>query len=292
MEEGIRAAKAVVKTIRILECLAQEQSLGVTELAKRAGLVAGGAGMNKSTVFRFLHSLKTLGYVRQDADTGHYSLTLRLFEMGMAVHDRLELWRQAQSVIREIAEATGETVHLATMDGDSLVYVDKIESRRTLRVSMASRVGKSIPTYCTALGKTLLAHFSRDRVTALLKKEKMVRLTPRTITTRPEMDRELAAIRRAGYAIDNEEHEVGVRCVAAPVRDSGGTVIAAVSISVPTVRLGEGAIPRYGETVMQAARTISGRLGYRPGTERPAARGKPPSRAARNTRRTQGKRGD
>ena len=247
--------------------------------------------MNKSTVFRFLHSLKALGYVRQDAESGHYSLTLRLFEMGMAVHDRLELWREAQSVVREIAEATGETVHLATMDDDSLVYVDKVESRRTLRVSMASRVGKSIPTYCTALGKTLLAHFSRDRVTTLLKKEKMVRLTRRTITTRPELDRELAAIRRAGYAVDNEEHEVGVRCVAAPVRDSNGAVIAAVSISVPTVRLGEGALPRYGETVMQAARKISSRLGYRPTTEKPAAGAPRPSRASKSTRRAPGKKG-
>jgi IclR family KDG regulon transcriptional repressor len=256
-------AKAVVKTMRILECLSQERSLGVTELANRVSKNSGSLHMDKSTVYRFLNSLKELGFVRQDPETEQYSMTLKLFEIGMAVLDRLELWREAQPVIKQVAQATGETVHLASLDGDGLVYLGKIESSKTLRVSMMSRVGQSAPAYCTGLGKTLLAHLARDRVTEILNREKMVRFTERTITKRADLDRELETIRRTGYAVDNEEHEIGVRCVAAPVYDNAGEVIAAVSISVPSVRLIEGDIPRYGETVMRAARKISGRLGHK-----------------------------
>lgn len=256
-------AKAVVKTMKILECLSLERSLGVTELAKRLNEDNGKLSMNKSTVYRFLTSLKELGYVRQDPETEQYSMTLKLFEVGTTVLDRLELWREAQPVIKQVAQATRETVHLASLEGDDLVYLSKIESGQTLRVAMNSRVGRRAPTYCTGLGKTLLAHLAPDHVTEILTREKMVRFTEQTITKREDLDRELETIRSRGYAIDNEEHEIGVRCVAAPIYDNAGGVIAAISISVPSVRLTEADIPPYAETVMRAAREISRRLGHR-----------------------------
>jgi IclR family acetate operon transcriptional repressor len=113
------------------------------------------------------------------------------------------------------------------------------------------------------LGKTLLSSLPAQRVTRILKKEKVVAFTKRTITDRADLNRELEAIRRKGYAIDDEEHEVGVRCVAAPVRDNSGNVIAAVSISVPSVRLADRDITRFGKMAIKAADVISGRLGYR-----------------------------
>jgi IclR family KDG regulon transcriptional repressor len=256
-------AKAVVKTMNILENLSKERSLGVTELSNRVTGLSSNTRMHKSTVYRFLSSLKELGYVTQDPDTEQYSMTLKLFEIGIAVRDRMELWREAQPVIKQIAQATGETVHLATLDDDRLVYLGKIESSKSLRVSMMSRVGQSAPTYCTGLGKTLLSYLSAQRVTEILKKEKVVPFTKKTITNRAVLDRELETIRRRGYGIDDEEHEIGVRCVAAPVRDNQGNVIAAVSISVPSVRLDCKDIPRYGKIVVQAAKDISARLGYR-----------------------------
>lgn len=255
-------AKAVVKTMNILEYLSKERSLGVTELSKRLAGLSNKARMHKSTVYRFLSSLKELGYVTQDPDTEQYSMTLKLFEIGITVRDRMELWREAQPVIKQIAQATGETVHLARLDDDRLVYLGKIESSKILRVSMMSRVGLSAPAYCTGLGKTLLSYASAQRVTEILKKEKLVPYTKRTITNRAALDKELEAIRERGYGIDDEEHEIGVRCVAAPVRDNQGNVIAAVSISVPSVRLGYKDIPRYGKIVIQAAEEISDRLGY------------------------------
>jgi IclR family KDG regulon transcriptional repressor len=256
-------AKAVVKTMKILECLSRERSLGVTELANRVNEDDGNLRMHKSTVYRFLNSLKELGFVRQDPETEQYSMTLKLYEIGTAVMDRLDLWREAQPIVQQVAKATRETVHLASLEGDNLVYVSKLESSQTLRVSMTSRVGKSAPTYCTGLGKTLLAHLTPGHVTKILAREKMIRFTERTITNRADLDRELETIRSRGYAIDNEEHEIGVRCVAAPVYDSAGGVIAAVSVSVPSVRLTEEDIPRYAETVMRAAREISRRLGHK-----------------------------
>jgi IclR family transcriptional regulator, KDG regulon repressor len=256
-------AKAVVKTMKILECLSHERSFGITEIARLVSADSGGPRMNKSTVYRFLTSLEKLGFVRQDAETGKYSLTLKLFEIGMAALERLELWREAEPVLKEIGRATGETVHLATLDESRLVYIGKIESAKTLRVSMMSRVGRTAPAYCTGLGKTLLAHLPPQRVDEILRKERMVRLTARTITRRPDLERELASIREKGYALDDEEHEIGVRCVAAPVWDSKGVVCAAVSVSVPVVRLPDREIPRYRRVITQAAEEISKRMGYR-----------------------------
>jgi IclR family KDG regulon transcriptional repressor len=256
-------AKAVVKTMKILEFLSRERSIGVTELANRLNEDDASLKMHKSTVYRFLNSLKELGFVRQDPETEQYSMTLKIFELGTAVLDRLELWQEAQSIVKQVAKATRETVHLASLEGEDLVYIGKIDSIQTLRVSMLSQIGKSVPTYCTGLGKTLLAHLTPDQVTEILTREKMVRFTEQTITNRADLDRELETIRSAGYAVDNEEHEIGVRCVAAPVYDNTGEVIAAISISVPSVRLTEADIPRYADTVMRAAREISRRLGHK-----------------------------
>ncbi len=256
-------AKAVVKTMKILECLSGEPSLGITEIVKRMSANSRGLRMNKSTVYRFLSSLKDLGFVRQDPETERYSMTLKLFEIGMAVRDRMELWQEAQPMIKRVAKETGETVHLATLDENTLVYLGKIESTKTLRVSMMSRVGRKAPTYCTGLGKALLAQLPPARVAEILKEEKVVRFTERTITRRADLAKELAAIRENGYAMDNEEHEIGVRCLAAPVFDNHGGACAAVSISVPSVRLTDGEIPRYSQIIKQAAAEISRRLGFR-----------------------------
>ena len=154
-------AKAVVKTMRILECLSHQRSIGITELARKVSVGARGLQMNKSTVYRFLASLRDLGFVRQDAESGHYSLTLKLFEIGMRVRERLELWREAEPVLKDIARLTGETTHLAILEDDNLVYLGKIESTKTLRVSMMSRVGQTAPTHCTGVGRRSWPIFPR-----------------------------------------------------------------------------------------------------------------------------------
>ncbi len=277
-------AKAVVKTMRILEYLSHERSVGIIELTRRVSAHANGQQMNKSTVYRFLASLKELGFVRQDPETERYSLTLKLFEIGMCVLDRLDLWREADPVLKEIAQLTGETIHLATLDDKNLVYLGKIDSTKTLRVSMMSRVGQTAPTHCTGVGKTLLAYLAPSRLSEILAKERLLRYTPKTITRRVDLDRELASIREKGYAIDNEEHETGVRCVAAPVRDNKGIVCAAVSVAVPTVRFPDKEIPRYRDIIVRAAGEISNRIGYRAPQDGGVPLSERPSRADRRGR--------
>ncbi len=260
---GPELAKAVVKTMKILECLSRESSLGLTELVNRTSTHSRELQMNKSTAYRFLSSLKELGYVRQDPETERYSMTLKLFEIGMSILDRTELWREAQPIIKSVADATGETIHLATLDENRLVYLGKVESNKTLRVSMMSRVGRSAPMYCTGLGKVLLAHLPPDRVKDILKEEKPIRFTNSTITNPADLARELAAIREKGYAMDNEEHEIGVRCLAAPVYNNRGEVCAAMSVSMPSVRLTDEEVPRFRKIIMEAAAEVSQRLGFR-----------------------------
>ena len=277
--------KAVIKTMKILECLSHERSLGITELTGRVSTHLEPIPMDKSTVYRFLVSLMDLGFVYQDPQTEKYGLTLKLFEIGMSVLERLELWREAEPIVKDIARVTGETVHLATLDEDNLVYLGKFESMRTLRVSMMSRVGRSAPAYCTGVGKILLAHLPRERLDYILKKEKPVQFTDRTIVRRADLDRELSAIREQGYAIDNEEHEAGVRCVAAPVRNNFSAVCGAVSVSVPTVRLPDKEIPRYRDIIVQAAEEISSRMGYsapQSADDTPSKRGRRENRRRRH----------
>lgn len=261
---GLEPVKAVNKTMCLLEALAREKELGVTDLAKRAG-------MHKSTAYRFLSSLKELGYVRQNAANERYSLTLKLFELGSCVLARMQLWEQAHPILEQLAEQTHETIHLAVLDDGSLVYLGKIESTKALRVSMSSRVGQSAPTYCTGVGKLLLAYARPEQVERILKREGLRRFTEHTIIDRSLLAKELESIRQRGFAIDDEEHEVGVRCVAAPVRNSQGTTIAALSISMPSVRLPKSKIPRYREFVTKAAEEISRRMGAVP--EEPAGAG-------------------
>jgi IclR family KDG regulon transcriptional repressor len=248
------AAKAVVKLMRILESLAQHKELGVTELGAHAG-------MHKSTAYRILNSLKELGYVRQEAENEKYSLTLKLFEVGATVLGRMEFWEQAHPIMEQLAEQTHETIHLAVLDENRLVYLGKIESTQSLRVSMMSRIGQSAPTYCTGVGKLLLAHLPPEEAESILEREDMRGFTNNTITDRAQLARELESIRQNGYALDNEEHEIGVRCVAAPVTNNEGVVIAALSISMPSVRLPNSEIPRYRAFVTKAAADISKRLG-------------------------------
>ena len=248
--EKTPSVKAVTKTTRILELLAERDGVGVTEIALHTA-------MAKATVYRFLATLQQLGYIRQDSATERYSLTLKLFELGALVRSRRSLVDEAYPTLQAVAAETGETVHLAMLEAGHLVYVAKIESRRTLKVSMQSRVGSAAPVYCTGLGKAMLAGLAPDQVERILARTELVAHTPNTLTDPASIERELATIRAQGYAVDNEEHERGVTCIAAPVADRSGTVVAAVSVSVPSIRMTAEAFERYRSEVVAAAGTLS-----------------------------------
>ena len=248
------SAKAVGKTIGILEFLAERGHASLAEICSESGL-------NKSTGHRFLNALRHLGYVRQVED-GSYAPTMKLAQLGMLVSDNLDLLSEARPVIRELGRETQETIHLAAIDETHLVYLDKIESTRNLRVAMMSRIGASAPTYCTGVGKALLAFVDEETRDHTLGGEHFERHTPNTLPDRAALEKELTRIRAAGVALDNEEHEIGVRCVAAPVLDPDGRAVAAISVSAPSVRLTDDQIPGYERLLLEATQKLAARLFY------------------------------
>jgi len=251
----LKSVQAVIKTITLLEALTHKDEMGVTELAKR---VAG----NKSTVYRFLNTLKELGYVRQNPQSEQYSLTLKMYITGSVVLDRIGVIKAALPIMEKLARETRETIHLATLDEGRLVYLHKIDSNQSLRVTMMSKVGHTAPFYCTGVGKALLAFQPEEIRKNILAKEKLKQFTPSTITDKTVLEKELENIREKGYSIDNEEHEIGVSCVASPIFDREKKVIASLSISAPHVRMASERIVKLFNLVKEAGGEISTILGY------------------------------
>jgi len=162
--------------------------------------------------------------------------------------------------LQELRQDIGETVHLVIRNGDQGVYIDKVETRQTLR--MYSEIGNKIPLYCTAVGKVLLSHLGRDKLEKMYKGKKLKKYTKNTITDWEEFFNELKRVRRQGYAVDNEEYEQEIRCVAAPVKNYEGQVIAAVSVSGPAFRITKEKVEEIAGKVKKKALLMSKRLGY------------------------------
>jgi IclR family transcriptional regulator, KDG regulon repressor len=243
---------AVARTFVILEKLSSVSSSGVEDLARSTGLA-------KATVYRFLLTLKALGYVRRDEGDRWY-LTLKLFSVGSRALDHIELPAVSKPVAENLSASLGETVHLGILDDDEVLYVLKVESRCTIR--MYSRVGKRIPLYCSAMGKVLFANLPVVGQKTLLGSIRMIRFTPNTLKDRKALEAELARVREAGFAVDAEEHEQGITCIAAPIRDSTGSVTAALSVSWPVFRFEAAQKESYIRSIRKAAAEISSILGF------------------------------
>ena len=247
------SVSSVLKVFGILQALGDEHEIGVTELSQRVM-------MSKSTVYRFLQTMKSLGYVRQEGENDKYSLTLKLFDLGAKALQHVDLIRIADQQMRILSKETRETIHLGTMEEESIVYLHKIDSLYNLR--MYSRVGRRNPLYSTAIGKVLLAWRDRDEVKQILEGVEYKRSTERTITSTEALLPVLDQVREQGYGEDNEEQEEGLRCIAVPVFDRFGVVIAGLSISFPTLRFSEERLQEYVAMLHTAARKISAQMGY------------------------------
>jgi DNA-binding IclR family transcriptional regulator len=246
-------APAVEAALSILETLGAVHGMGVTELAKKLGL-------GKSSVYRLLTTLARRGYVEKSPQSDRYQLTYRLFAVGSAAADRFGLREAAHPVMERLAAETGETVNLGVLDGRRVVNLHKVESPHLLRMHL--EVGAGVPAHATALGKVLFAFLDRREVTHRLRGRRLERLTPRTMGDRATLSAALDRIRELGFAMDDEECSLGLRCVAAPIRDQRGTVVAALSISGPSQRLPHTALPGLAGMVRAAAREVSRRLGH------------------------------
>lgn len=190
--------------------------------------LAGQAGLAKSTAHRLLGSLVALGYAMQDGVTGQYRLTLKMFEISSGIVNSMDIMSVAKIHLERLAQRTGEAVHLVIRDAQDIVYIYKTESGP---MRMSSRVGLRSPLYCTGVGKAILATLPEAEVDKVWRHSHPQKLTERTITDLPALKAQLEEVRAAGYAVDDEENELGVRCVALAVPGPGGKADSAFSIS-------------------------------------------------------------
>lgn len=238
----------------LLDCFTRERPVrGISELSREMTL-------HKATVHRLLSVLERWGYVRQIPETGRYRLGAKLVELGSRAVDSVGLAHVAKPILERLAAETGETAHLMVLDGTEGLYLEKVESVRPFR--MPSQVGRRIPLHCTGVGKALLAHLPEKAVEEIIKVRGLPRFTKNTISTMAGLRREFEDVRRRGYAVDREEAELGLRCVAAPVFDGDGRIVASISIAGPDVRVAEEKTERLGKVVSAAAHEISEELGY------------------------------
>ncbi|MEU6375711.1 IclR family transcriptional regulator [Streptomyces sp. NPDC046909] len=251
------ASSSLRRALGILMHLAEDRGHphGVTLTDLSTGL-----DLSKSTVLRLVAPLKDVRLVDQDPESGRYRLGPQNALLGQAYLERRDTRQIASPVLHRLAEESGETVHLVTFDPPEIVYIDKVESPRAVR--MHSRIGGRLPAYCTATGKVFLAHSGDDVVESVIASGLPAR-TPATITSPDRLRAELDLIRGRGYAVDDVENEQDIRCVAAPVHDHGGAVTTAVSISGPAARVTRERLPELGALLLSATRTLSSDLGGR-----------------------------
>ena len=253
--QDARAVRALDRGLLLLEALSEVRELPLSEVARRLHLPF-------STTFRLLETLRRRGFVAQSSETGLYRLGIRAFEVGSTFLAQGQLHEVAHPVMDALVGEINETVNLAVLDKKEAVYIHRVESR--LLVRKFTQLGARTPLYCTGVGKVLLAWRRPGEALALLGQSPLEALTRNTLTDPTALLRELSKVRVRGYAFDNEEREVGVRCVAAPVRDGKGQVVAALSLSAPASRLPRARLGRIAERVMAAADKISAGLGWKP----------------------------
>jgi IclR family KDG regulon transcriptional repressor len=247
----IRSVAHAFKVLDYLESCGDEA--GVTEVGKALGV-------HKSTASRLLATMESRGYVSRNDVTGKYSLGMRIVELAKTKLDQLDLRTHARPFLEELVRETEETAHLAIMEQGTIVYIDKVDTPHTL--IMRSKIGYRISAHCTALGKAILATLSDAKTDVILQNEGMPRFTPNTITDPLALKEHLRRVKSQGFAIDDEEHEEGIRCAAAAIRDHTGSVAGAISVSGPTVRISRQRVEEIGVLVRDVCRKLSNSLGY------------------------------
>jgi len=244
---------ALQRGLRLLQ-LFSESPLGLT-----AKQVAGRSRLPVSTVHRFLVNLESTGFLNCGGD-GVYRLGIACFAIGQAALGQLDIRQVSLPYLQELNRQTRETIHLTVRHGLSAVYVEKLDSPEQLRIY--SRIGAAVPLYCTAVGKVMLAYMPDEERERVLPQLALKRLTPNTAGSLQELRAELYRVRKNGYACDLEEHELHIRCVAAPIWDHSGIVNASLSITAPMVRMTVTRLRQLAPLIQTAGLQISRELGY------------------------------
>ena len=246
--------KSVSRALDIISLVSMKKGgLGVTEISNQIDI-------NKSSVYRTLSTLVQYGYIEQDEETSRYKLGYKFLEVSSKLLESIDLRAEARPFLLELENETNEVIHLVVFDQGEVVYIEKLEGNETLR--MHSKVGKRAPMHCTSVGKAILSHLPTNVVLDILERKGMPVHTDKTITDKDTFLKELAEVKRKGFALDLEENEYDITCIAAPIFDHLGKVISAVSISGPTMRMKDERLKHLQKRMIQIGNQISARLGF------------------------------
>jgi IclR family transcriptional regulator, KDG regulon repressor len=247
--------KSVSRALDIITLVSMKKGgMGVTEISKQIDI-------NKSSVHRILSTLVQYNYIEQDIESGRYKLGYKFLEMGSKLLESIDLREEAKPFLEELENETNEVIHLVVFDQGEVVYIEKLEGNETLR--MHSKVGKRAPMHCTSVGKAILAHLPTNVVIDILDRKGMPIHTDKTIRDKDVFIQELKQVKQTGFALDLEENEYGITCIAAPIFDHSRKVIAAVSISGPTLRMQDERLLHLQHKIIQIGKQISARLGFK-----------------------------
>ena len=249
-----KGSQLIDRLFDILELLSLEKSgLGVTEIGHRTGL-------HKSTVHRIVNAMAQRGYIEKAAAANAYKIGPKLVEISSIYLNSVELKTEARPYLNELTGRLGQPSHLAILDGADAVYIDKVDVENNIR--LYSQIGRRIPVYCSGLGKCLLSGLTDNEIQEIVSRCSFEKYTANTID-KDEFLRQVGNVRADGWAVDNEEHEEGIRCVAAPVYDYRGKIIAAVSITGPNTAIAPEMDSETGALVKDIAYKISRRMGFK-----------------------------
>jgi IclR family KDG regulon transcriptional repressor len=249
MYESVRS---VDRALDILLCFSLEKpTLSLTQIADHVG-------MHKSTIHRLLTTLEAKRFVNRDKATGMYQLGYRFIELASIMLQDIDINRWAQPYLHDLAKLSGETVDLAILDYDHVVYLQVVESPQ--RVKIAAAVGEQLPVHCTATGKALLAYLPEYQVHQILTKG-MTKYTEKTYISFTELFRDLNQIRERGFAISEEEYEKDINAVAAPILDANHSPIAVIAIVGPSFRLSHDRMMMLGQSILETTSTIAREVG-------------------------------
>jgi DNA-binding IclR family transcriptional regulator len=243
------------RAINIIEFIGRQGSgeVGLRELSTAMKL-------HKTTTHRIAHVLESRGLLRRGLDSNRYRLGLHLYDLGCQALDHINIRDEARPLMTRVALEVGETVHLAVLDRSEVLYIERVEAQRS--VTMGSKLGGRNPVYCTALGKAMLAYLLEAEAEQILGACRMEARTRNTFTSVDALKQELERIRNRGYAIDDEEIEDGIRCIAAPIVDAAHRAVAAISVSGPSSRITPNRFELIGKTVLKATQELSAQIGH------------------------------
>lgn len=246
---------AVERALAMLEAVAQEpEGLSNAEISRKLQIP-------KSSASYILRTLEKQAYLNRDSETGRYRVGLKILSLSRGALSGIDVREVALPIMRNLMHKTSLTCHLAILDGPDAVYIEKVEPEGFIR--MDTWVGRRMRVHATSVGKALVAHISLERVEKIISDRGMEKRTPKTITTMARLLKELEKVRTQGYAVDDEENNMGARCVGAPVFNQSGAIEAALGLSGTINQVNAQTMPRILEALKDAARHISIQLGFR-----------------------------